>query len=362
MRIYHGSSVEVPKPLLSKGKPNNDYGRGFYCTEDIEMAREWACKGKEPPGFVNIYCQNGGTGAVTVGATTPGAIRVNGDLYIHGGNVSASGGISASNGSVHIRWATPENSVTAGSYGANVEFEDSFVTYDTGDPALTSNAAALAGKKLVPAYKVSFDAGDGTGTMSAVYVPVSSPSYTLPGCTFEPPANTEFDHWELLEDASSTTVSSPYTLTKRNTTFIAKYETVQTPQPEDVSWAIENGVLTISGTGTMEDYGRGASPWFARRAEITSVVIGSGVSHIGNYAFYACGAVESVTIRGTGVTVGDRAFAYCCGLSTVTLGENATVASVGEGAFYACFKLRNKSFADGATAGSKAYDLCGLGD
>ena len=55
MKIYHGSAVEVPKPLLSKGKPNNDYGRGFYCTEDVEMAREWACKGKEPPGFANAY-------------------------------------------------------------------------------------------------------------------------------------------------------------------------------------------------------------------------------------------------------------------------------------------------------------------
>ena len=55
MKIYHGSAVEVPKPLLSKGKPNNDYGRGFYCTEDIDMAREWACKSKEPPGFANAY-------------------------------------------------------------------------------------------------------------------------------------------------------------------------------------------------------------------------------------------------------------------------------------------------------------------
>ena len=55
MKIYHGSAVEVPKPLLGKGKPNNDYGRGFYCTEDIDMAREWACKGKEPPGFANAY-------------------------------------------------------------------------------------------------------------------------------------------------------------------------------------------------------------------------------------------------------------------------------------------------------------------
>ncbi len=55
MKLFHGSSVEIPKPLLGKGKPNNDYGRGFYCTEDIEMAREWACKGNEPPAFVNIY-------------------------------------------------------------------------------------------------------------------------------------------------------------------------------------------------------------------------------------------------------------------------------------------------------------------
>ena len=55
MKISHGSPFEIPQPLWSRGKPHNDYGRGFYCTEDIEMAREWACKGKEPPGFANEY-------------------------------------------------------------------------------------------------------------------------------------------------------------------------------------------------------------------------------------------------------------------------------------------------------------------
>ena len=54
-RIYHGSPTVIPMPLLSKGKANNDYGRGFYCTEDVEMAREWACKGTMPPGFVNGF-------------------------------------------------------------------------------------------------------------------------------------------------------------------------------------------------------------------------------------------------------------------------------------------------------------------
>lgn len=55
VKIYHGSPCVVAKPELARGKANNDYGRGFYCTYDVEMAREWACKGKEPPAYVNEY-------------------------------------------------------------------------------------------------------------------------------------------------------------------------------------------------------------------------------------------------------------------------------------------------------------------
>ena len=55
MQIYHGSQAIIEKPELSKGKVSNDYGRGFYCTEDVGMAKEWACKGSEPPAYVNVY-------------------------------------------------------------------------------------------------------------------------------------------------------------------------------------------------------------------------------------------------------------------------------------------------------------------
>lgn len=54
MIIYHGSPVTVVKPLLEKCKTTNDYGQGFYCAEDIELAKEWACKDLNG-GFVNIY-------------------------------------------------------------------------------------------------------------------------------------------------------------------------------------------------------------------------------------------------------------------------------------------------------------------
>ena len=52
--LYHGSEVIVEKPEYGKGARANDYGRGFYCTEEIELAREWACaKGRN--GYTNKY-------------------------------------------------------------------------------------------------------------------------------------------------------------------------------------------------------------------------------------------------------------------------------------------------------------------
>ena len=52
--MFHGSKEIIIKPLLEKGNKYNDFGIGFYCTEDKEKANEWACKdGKN--GTVNCY-------------------------------------------------------------------------------------------------------------------------------------------------------------------------------------------------------------------------------------------------------------------------------------------------------------------
>ena len=52
--LYHGSEFLIEKPEFGKSARHNDYGRGFYCTENIELAREWACA-KQKNGYVNIY-------------------------------------------------------------------------------------------------------------------------------------------------------------------------------------------------------------------------------------------------------------------------------------------------------------------
>ena len=52
--IYHGSDHIIQKPVLGGGKPYNDYGYGFYCTESLDMAKEWGVS-KDRNGFANRY-------------------------------------------------------------------------------------------------------------------------------------------------------------------------------------------------------------------------------------------------------------------------------------------------------------------
>lgn len=52
--LYHGSPDIIEKPEYGKGKAYNDYGRGFYCTERLELAKEWACS-ENVDGYANRY-------------------------------------------------------------------------------------------------------------------------------------------------------------------------------------------------------------------------------------------------------------------------------------------------------------------
>lgn len=42
IRLYHGSTVAVRKPSLRPGRPNADFGKGFYTTSNLEQAVRWA--------------------------------------------------------------------------------------------------------------------------------------------------------------------------------------------------------------------------------------------------------------------------------------------------------------------------------
>ena len=57
MILYHGSKYIITRPEFGTGYPYNDYGRGFYCTESPDLAREWACF-ENRDGFANKYAMD----------------------------------------------------------------------------------------------------------------------------------------------------------------------------------------------------------------------------------------------------------------------------------------------------------------
>jgi len=53
-KIYHGSKKIIEKPVWGEGKKYNDYGLGFYCTDSIDLAKEWGVD-RNQNGYANRY-------------------------------------------------------------------------------------------------------------------------------------------------------------------------------------------------------------------------------------------------------------------------------------------------------------------
>ena len=90
----------------------------------------------------------------------------------------------------------------------------------------------------------------------------------------------------------------------------------------NVTWTLDStGLLTISGEGEMEIYSSvnengwiTTAPWQNRASKL---IIQEGVTSIGGYAFYNCGALKSVTIPDSVTSIGEDAFSGCTGLTEI---------------------------------------------
>lgn len=111
---------------------------------------------------------------------------------------------------------------------------------------------------------------------------------------------------------------------------------------DNLTWTLEDGTLTISGTGAMANYSYNSSPWFdyEYRSSISSVIISDGVTSIGNYAFFYCSNLTSVTISNSVTDIGDWAFYYCSSLTSITIPESVKSIGLG-GTFQNCTSLQS---------------------
>ena len=123
----------------------------------------------------------------------------------------------------------------------------------------------------------------------------------------------------------------------------------------NLAWTLEsegmfdnNATLRITGTGTMATYDEfEPAPWNSSRVSIQSVIIGEGVTSIGDYAFYECSNLASATVPESVTSIGAHAFSSCRSLA-LTIPENVT--RIGEYAFYGCQKLTSAVIPEGVTS------------
>ncbi len=127
------------------------------------------------------------------------------------------------------------------------------------------------------------------------------------------------------------------------TTMFAQTWDIGSPNTEDVTATLKNGVLTISGTGEMQDWKFSSkfdpelnSPWQNESyiKEIIEVIIEEGVTNVGEQAFANCSNLTSVTLPESTTNIHDGAFYMCTYLSSINIPRGVT--KIGTCAFGGC--------------------------
>ena len=129
---------------------------------------------------------------------------------------------------------------------------------------------------------------------------------------------------------------------------------------DSLTWKLDDGTLTISGTGNMKNYSLGdPAPWNSKADQIKKVVMEAGVTSVGVNAFYGCKSLTSVTIPEGVTCIYGGAFAFCSSLTSVTIPEGVTI--IGGDAFDYCSSLTSVNIPEGVTTiGSCAFRGCAL--
>lgn len=128
---------------------------------------------------------------------------------------------------------------------------------------------------------------------------------------------------------------------------------------ENLTWNFANQVLTISGSGEMSNYSKGQAPWSSLlndAAKTVRLVLGAGVTTIGDYAFYECDSLTEAELPSGCTDLGIGSFGSCDRLERIGFGNSLQM--IGGYAFSGCAALRQV----GAFPSTlKKIDMCAFG-
>lgn len=129
---------------------------------------------------------------------------------------------------------------------------------------------------------------------------------------------------------------------------------------ENVTWTLSHdGILTIQGTGAMQDYSQSGNvaPWDAYKTQVSAIVVEPGVTTVGAYAFYNLFNAGTIALPEGIVSIGEAGIYGCMGLSEIKLPE--TLKSIGQAGLSHCSGILKLIIPDSVTSiGLYAMTYC----
>ena len=330
------------------------------------------------PGTLTVYGTDGANGANGTNGSD-GVAAITGNIIVKGATVNAIGGAAGnggdsstgnggtgavgarglSNGTVTIYYGTINATGGKGGNGGNS------TAGQGGNGGQGGYAKAEQNSENLYYYggTVNFTSGavgkGGTGTSGNGTTPGRRKAFAHNILTLKNTLVTLTGDGANITPATKPTVNNYYTV-NIVPNVVTSGNCGTTGHESDVTWTLtSDDVMTISGTGAMANYSsfKPKAPWDGYKASITSVVIESGVTRIGEFAFNQCTSLASVTIP-TGVTnIGNSAFSGCTALETIIL--PAGVMTLGNNVFQNCIKLSSVTLPDLMTSiGQNAFYGC----
>ena len=166
----------------------------------------------------------------------------------------------------------------------------------------------------------------------------------------------------LAEGSAVITATDMANGTYSETTVIVSANGATGSCGDSITYTINSatGVLTLSGTGPMYDYGWdpggsdwSTTPWMGVRNSIKRVTISNGITAIGDHAFRGFSKLNSISIPDTVTSIGERAFELCESLTSLTLPSGVT--SIGDYAFVGSSNL-TVSYPYSASIGTGCFE------
>ena len=107
---------------------------------------------------------------------------------------------------------------------------------------------------------------------------------------------------------------------------------------DNAKYSYENGVLTVYGTGKINDYNNGIDrPWDSFFNDVNKIVIDNGITEIGDWAFSDLKNLSEIQFGNTLQTIGERAFYNCSSITYISLPEG--IQTIEDGAFNSCTSM-----------------------